>query len=435
MNSHTASVCPVTGARIDGGELEKYDPLDLAQALDPEPWMSVARSVKPIFYAETVGRWIVTRESDVSSILRDPAGFSSDEAVTISPLVLEQMPDGYPLADAIAAVDPPRHTYMRKMAARFFTVRQSESLAPLVSELADELIDRFIDRGHADLAPEFCQRIPIQVVGALLEIESAAAQDLYDWAVDGLMLQSQPNLSDPDRIAQVVRTQENLYSFIQELIDDRRGTPERTDLITTLVQAREDDGTPTLTSREIVGIVGNVLTAGADTAATTMANCLVALLSERHLWERVVADPGLIPRALEETLRHRPPFRMLPRTATERVTVGGVTFEPGDRLLLHVHSAHHDDQSFPEAGEFRLDRKNPKDHLGFGKGIHYCLGAPIARIEMRVALERLAARLPDLRLVDEAAARYSPGLVIMPIRDGLNTTWGVSSTVAEGDRR
>lgn len=169
-----------------------------------------------------------------------------------------------------------------------------------------------------------------------------------------------------------------------------------------------------------MGIVANVLSAGADTAATTLANCVLAVLEDRCLWEQLVADPSLIPRALEETLRHRPPFRMLPRTATRETQVGDVGVHAGERILVHVHSAHRDRTYLPDAGVFRLDRENPKDHMGFGKGIHYCIGAPLARMEMRTALERLAERIPSLRLAPNADPKYAPGVVVMPIREGLH---------------
>lgn len=427
MTSDVVSKCPYTGATITADDLEGYDPLDRGQGLDPEPWMSVARWAKPVFYMEAVGQWCVTRGAEVGEVLRDPETFSSADAVTISPLALERMPDGYFLEDAIAAVDPPQHTAMRKFASRFFTARQSESLVSFVTELADRLIDEFVDRGEVDLATEFCQHIPIQVVATMLEVDSARARDLYEWAVNGLMLQSEPNLSDPVRIEHAVETQRQFFDFITGLMAERRDTPERADLITTLVHARSDDGTPSLTEREVVGIVANVLSAGADTAATTIANCLLTLLERRELWERMVADPDLIPRALEETLRHRPPFRMVPRTVTKSVELGGVQFEQGDRLLVHVHSAHRDAALFQDAGEFRLDRENPKDHMGFGKGIHYCIGAPVARMEMRTAMERLVARIPSLRLSPRSAPEYVTGIVVMPIRDGLFVEWDVEA--------
>jgi cytochrome P450 len=403
--------------------LNRYDPLTAEHAIDPEPWMAAARRDAPVFYLQTLQQWCVTRPEDVDGVLRDAVSYSSADAVTISPKALARMPDGYFLEDAIAAVDPPQHTRMRKLAAGAFTPRQAEKLAGTVRAMADELIDGFPAGGPVDLATAFCQQIPIRVVATILGIDVADAEDLYAWSVDGLMLQSDPNMADAD-IDRAVGTQLRFDRYIRDLIADRRARDRGdTDLVSRLVRAESDAGEPALSEREIVGIVANVMSAGADTAATTMGNCIHTLLQERHHWEAVVADPGLVPAAIEETLRYRPPFRSLPRTATRDVEIAGVPIAKGERLLTHVHSAHHDEQAFDHPDTFDLHRPNIRNHMGFGKGIHYCLGAPLARVEMREAIGALARRLPGMTLVPGHELHYLPGIVVLPLRSGLVVEW------------
>jgi cytochrome P450 len=413
----TAAGCPF---------LPGFDPLAYEQAVDPEPWLARARAEAPVFYIPEIDHWAVTRRRDVDAVLRDTERFSSADVVHLPPLPAEAkalMPNGYPLETAPATIDPPRHTRLRKLAAKGFTPRAAKAHERATRELADRLIDGFLDDGAGDLATSYCQQIPIRVISMILGIEIADAQMLHRWVLDGVELHGGDPDAEPERVIELARTQGEFDRYVQDLIERRRGDPgEADDFVTSLLEAGAEDEAP-LKEREIVGIVANAISAGADTAATTMAQCLHELLGDRDLWQRVVADPTLVEPAIEETLRIRPPFRALPRTATRDVELGGVTIPAGARVLAYVCTAHRDEEATDRAGEFDIDRPEIKSHLGFGRWAHFCLGAPLARMEMRIGIERLVDRLPSLRLAEEAELRYQPGLVVVPLVGGLAAEW------------
>lgn len=404
-----------------------FRPLDPEQVIDPYPQLAVARREEPVFYMPDYDVWVVTRYEDIEEVLRDTDTFSSADFVDFPPFppeVANQLVDGHPLENTLVSTDPPAHTRIRKRAQKAFTPRQAEARAPAVRELAHDLVDGFAATGSTDLGRSYCTQIPIRVVGPILGVSMEEAAQLYQWATEALILVGNARQMDETQLLDYGRGQVEFDRFIRDLVRDRRANPRsEDDLVTSLIEAEGEDGEPALAESEIVGIVAAALAAGSDTSAATMANCVFSLLEERSRWEEILAEPGLIPGAIEETVRAKGAARTIPRTATRDCELAGVKIPKGAEVLVHLGSGSHDERRFEDGESFDLHRANAKQHLGFGKWMHFCIGAPLARMELRVAIEVLAERLPDLRPSPGAAIEYFPSLQVLPVVSGPQVEW------------
>jgi cytochrome P450 len=407
--------------------LEGFSPLLPDQLADPYPLLAKARREVTVFYMPEFDQWCVTRYRDVEEILRDPETYSSAHFVNLPPFPAEvaaQLPDGHPLEATLVSTDPPRHTRIRKLAQKAFIPRQANAKADAVRELANTLIDGFIETGRVDLATAYCKQIPIRVVGPILGVSMEEAAQLYDWSTQALILVGNGWKLSPDELLDYGRGQVEFDRYVRALVEDRRANPGgEDDLVTRLIFAESDDGSPALEDSEIVGIVAAALAAGSDSSATTMAQCVYSLLEVRSRWEEVIADPELIENAVEETMRVRGAVRSVPRTTTRDCVLGGVQIPAGATVCVHIGSASHDEEIFADGERFDLHRPNAKEHLGMGKWLHFCIGAPLARMQLRVAVATLAERIPSLRLVPGHSFSYVPSIQVPPVIDGLVVDW------------
>jgi cytochrome P450 len=314
---------------------------------------------------------------------------------------------------------------MRRLALKAFTPRQAEARADEVAVLANGLIDGFIAERRLDLATAYCQQLPIRVISPVFRVPPEDTQRLYRWSVQTLHLVGTGHQLPREELLELWRGQIEFDEMVREMIAERRkNLLGADDLLSCLITAEDEEGAPALTDSEIVGIVTGGLVAGAETSATTMAHCIQYLLEERSRWEAVVADPTLIPNAIEETLRMNATSRTVTRTTTREVTLGGVTLPRDARLMVYVASGNRDDeQLFPNPNTFDLLRPNARHHLGFGRGIHFCIGAPLARMQIRIAIGALAARLPSLRRVPGPRIEYVPSVQVAPVVRGLVVEW------------
>jgi cytochrome P450 len=205
-------------------------------------------------------------------------------------------------------------------------------------------------------------------------------------------------------------------------VEDRRANP-RGDLTSDLVHARSDDGEPSMSTSEVISVISGVVAAGSDTTSILLAYAVWLLLTHPETWEAVKADPARVPRVVEETLRVRNPVRGLRRVSTRPTTLGGVDIPEGATLYVHVGSANRDESVFDDPDAFDVSRPNLSEHVGFGKWTHFCLGAPLARLEARVALECLIERVPGMRLAPgEEKLEYNVNAVVPGVRH-LNVVW------------
>jgi cytochrome P450 len=405
-----------------------FAPLEAEQLDDPGDLLACSRSEAPVFFAPEFDMYVVTRHEDVRRVFADPEtfvgiGLSEHE---VPERARDVLPDGFfpQLPGMRAWGDPREHLRMRRLAQSAFTRKAALRNVPRMRELFDALIDEFVAGGHADLVPAYARRVPMQVMIAILGVDPPLEPKLHDWVADFMVLMGQPNL-DESQLVELAHRQAEFYAWAAELTAERRRNPRgEGDLISDLSAARDDEGTPRLSDDEILAIVLIAIIGGGDTTVILLGQLLErALEDEGALWRRFRDDPDLIDRAIEEELRHSFIGRIISRRTTREVELGGVTIPQGALVGLHVWSSGRDEDVFAAAERFDLDRADVDGHLGFGHGTKFCMGAPLARVEARVAIERLLERLPNARLVPGHKLRRRASIALPSLEDGLVVEW------------
>ncbi|MFW6695337.1 cytochrome P450 [Streptomyces sp. MAR4 CNX-425] len=377
---------PHAGASSAGPEPYPFGPY---QRLDMHPNYARYRREEPVkrvtmpYGGEA---WLATRYEDSKTVMADPR-FS--RAATIGkdvPRSRQAFED-----PIIVALDPPEHTRLRKLVTKAFTNRRVEQLRPGVEAIVDRLVDEFIALGpNADLAENVAWPLPVTVICELLGVP-AADQATFRALVDVWL-----TTGDERPLDEVSAALEELMGYMSDLLDKRRAEP-RDDLLSALVAAR--DGGDKLSEQELVMLGITLLAAGHKTTANQLSSHVFALLEDRGRWEELVADPSLVPAAVEELLRYAPlaPASDNTRIALEDVQLGDVLVKAGEAVMINYASANRDPDVFPEPDRLDFHREsNP--HVAFGHGLHHCLGAPLARMELQLALTALVTRLPGLEL-------------------------------------
>ena len=376
-----------------------YDPLSPQVLADPYPFYAELRQHEPVYHVPAHGFWVVSRYRDVLGVLRRPELFSSAAMAAAVVRPSQFTPDESDGVDedpeeqvSIVGADGARHTRLREVVNRGFTPGRIAALAPRVREIARELVEPLHEAGECDLVDDFAVPLPVRVIAEMLGVDPERRDDFKRWA-DAAMA----GVFDPvDAVeADVVGSAlVEMVDYIEGVIEERRRRPGP-DLISVLVRAEGELGV--LTPTEVKNFVFTLLVAGSVTTTHLISNLFVALLDHPEQLARVAADSALVPGAVEETLRYLSPVQMLWRTATADVELAGTNIPQGATVAPLFASANRDETVFPEADRFDLER-NPKEHLAFGNGVHFCLGAALARLEARVALEALLAggRLPVL---------------------------------------
>ncbi|HEU4412000.1 MAG TPA: cytochrome P450 [Polyangiaceae bacterium] len=386
-----------------------FNPLASPHLEDPYPLYQRLRREAPVVHNPTFDLWFVTRHADVVEVLRDPARFSS--ADVLKP-VLEPTPEiraalgewqsgVYPLLSS----DPPWHTRARSLVSRAFSAPRVAALEPQIRAIADELIDGFAAEGEGDLLPRFAYPLPMRLTGEMFGVSRADMGAVKRWCDEETLYLMAP-LPHEQRLA-YARSVVAYREFLRDLVEGHRRRP-RGDLVDELLGARLEGGDP-LTTGEIVGSLCVLIFAAHETTTNMLGNTLLCLLRAPGRWRALRDDPAQIPAALEEGLRFDAPVQGMTRTVTRATELGGVALPVRARLFVVFASANRDEASAADPDVFDPGRAAP--HLSFGRGPHFCVGASLARLEGRVALERLALRLPGLRLADERTPAYPPNLV------------------------
>lgn len=379
--------------------MTEYDPIG-AEVLE-SPWSSYEnlRRSCPVHRSDALEHphYSLSRHEDVKAMLTDAELWSNRYGPGIS--YSEQN------TGSLQRYDPPEHGRRRRFARDPFLPRAVESNLTAISEIAESILDELLPRGHGDLHDDFAAPLPITSFCALLGVDSANHADLKRWAEELTL-----GMTFPDRAE---RGWDELRTFSRDEVGRRRravadaalgpdedpvGSVVPDGLFSHLACHRLDG--ELLDADEVAGMVSMMLVAGHETTASFLSNCVWRLLEDRHRWERLVEEPELVPNALEESLRFDPPVLGICRTNTRDVVLHGVTIPEKSKVLYLMGAANRDEEVFDRPDEFVLDRPliDTRRHVAFGWGAHFCLGAHLARLTARVALEALLARVPSLRL-------------------------------------
>jgi cytochrome P450 len=366
----------------------QFDPFDYTFHEDPYSVYEWLRAESPVDHNEARDLWALSRFEDVQAALRDATIFSSAEGVSFE--ADHAMWQFLPPPGCFIELDPPQHGEIRGTIRGFFSPRVMAAHEPRIRAIVQSAVAELKTRGGGDLVPDFAQHIPVTVIGELLGIPVADRVPMVGWADEMHARLPGDNHIVPEGIEAGIK----LRSKFAELITARRAEPQ-SDIITNLTQVTLGDAG--LRDEDINGIAFLVFLAGHDTTTQLLAHSLVYLNRDVELRASLSADPTRIPAVVEEFLRLESPVSMLARVTTREVEIHGKVIPPGSRVLMLYGAANRDERRFDHADVLDPDRTE-KRHLAFGDGIHHCIGAPLARLEARVALEEFLKAFPDYQL-------------------------------------
>lgn len=379
-------------------------------AEDPYPFYIRARREEPIMFCPDLDAWIVTRHKDIQHILLQPATFSSRDTltspVTFYPRTLEELVKGYLPVPIVLNTDGPDHTRFRVPLVKAFAPSRIKSLEPFVRDVANRLVDAFIQNSRVEIISQFAYPLALEVVFSLLGIPRQDIEQTRQWSQDWLMIMSVQ--LDEERQVACAKSTVAFQQYLARLLNERRENPQD-DLISALSLFCVPDEEP-LTETELVIMLQGLILAGHESTTNMIGTGLLLLLEQPEHWQALCEHPENIPLAVEEILRFDAPIQMFARTTTREVVLNGVTLPEEASLLLIYGSGNRDEDAFTDAHEFQPQRVSNR-HLAFGHGVHFCVGAALARLEGRIAFEVLCQRLPQLRVVPGQELTHIPTLL------------------------
>ncbi|GAA4196464.1 cytochrome P450 [Streptosporangium oxazolinicum] len=388
----------------------RFDPWSPEFVAHPYDVYDELRRERPVSFFEPTGQWLVARHADVNALLRDRRlGRSYLHVASHREFGRPDDPEFQdPFWRVIRAgmldVEPPVHTRLRRLVSKAFTPRMVQALRPKVARMAEELVDVFVEHGGGDLIAEVAEPLPVTVIAEMLGVPEADRHLLRPWSADICgMYELQPSI-EAQRTA--VRAAEEFSAYLVELARARRADPGD-DLISALALVTDEGDT--LTEEELVGTCVLLLNAGHEATVNVTGNGWWSLFRNPAELDRLRADHTLLPTAVEELMRWDTPLQMFERWVLEDVSVGGIDIPRGTEVALLFGSANRDPEVFADPGRLDVGRAdNP--HISFGAGIHFCLGAPLARVELVESFGALLRKAPKMELVNEPT--WGPGYVI-----------------------
>ncbi|APX01989.1 cytochrome P450 [Arthrobacter sp. QXT-31] len=375
--------------------------------LNPFPHYERMRASAPVFHDEVSGSWHVFRYDDVQRVLSDHGTFSSRMGGD------DPSETGQLFAASLITADPPRHRQLRSLVTQAFTPKAVEALAPRISALTGELLDAMAPKGSADLIDELAYPLPVIVIAELMGIPAEDRDRFKHWS-DVIVSQTQAGARTDDHSS----TNREMTEYFLALIEHRRRSPG-SDLISNLLEA-EIEGQK-LSVPELLGFCALLLVAGNETTTNLIGNAVLCFTEAAETMERLRAQPALLPQAIEEVLRYRSPVQSMYRVTAAETVLGGCQVPAGAPLVAWIGSANRDERQFQHPEQFDMDR-TPNRHLAFGHGIHFCLGAPLARLEARTALQGILQRLPGLALAPGAHLERMDSTIVYGVKE-LPVTW------------
>ncbi len=407
-----------------------FEPFSQSYLADPYPFFARARREEPVFYSPETGYWVVARHADIVAVFRDPGTFSAALARhPVTPLcpAAAEMRDGLDIAiePSLVDEDPATHLKHRRIFGDAFTPKRVNEVEPRIRAIVTRYIDRFAGDGHAELVSQMLYEVPALAIfiflgagdeDAVFVKRLGSTRAVMNWGRPG----------EAEQVA-MMRDMGEHWAFTRDLVDAALEEPGD-NYLGDMVRLHRDDP-----SRFTVNYLYNVMFlmqfAGHETTTQASANGLKALLSDRAQWERLCREPALIPGAVEEILRYDTSIFAWRRIATRDAEIGGTAIPAGAKILLLLGSGSRDEAAFPGGETFDIERPDAKRHLAFGNGAHFCMGAPLARLEMRIILEELTRRLPGMRLVAGQGWDYVPTLTFRGVQK-LRVEWDAAGTPA-----
>ena len=370
--------------RIESGA--SYNPISSKTRAYPFDKYEELRRKDPVHQLRTINAWVLTQYEDANAVLRDHARFSRDYG-------------GKSAYRSMLDTDPPDHTRLRTLVSKAFTPRSVADLTPRIQQIVDDLLDATEGRDRFDLIDTFAYPLPVIVIAEMLGVPSEDIEIFKSWSND-IALSVEPTVNDEQQ-RRIDESGGKLYDYFEGIIEQRRQNPQD-DMITALIAA-EDEG-DRLTHEELLATLLLLLVAGNETTRNLIGNGTLALVRNPDQLERLRNEPGLIDSAINEMLRYDSPVQLDGRMATEEVEIGGKRIKPGQRVICLLGAANRDPSVFANPDVFDIGRQEAS-HIAFGRGIHYCLGAPLAVLEGRIAFSSLLKRFSSIRLLSEPEYR------------------------------
>jgi cytochrome P450 len=397
------------------------DLLDPGLLEDPFPYYRELRETRPVHWNERWRGWIVSRYADVYAGLHDPRMLAD----TITPYFETRLSDAdrrrfgltYEVLNSWPVfVDPPKHTRLRRIFARSFTPKTVQTMRGIVQQFVDEFLDGWQGKREVDLIGDFGYLVPANVIATIIGAPRADLDRFHAWSWE-LNELLHGGVGTPTRMERAQQSIVEFKAYLEELYRDRLANP-RDDMMSWLMEVQRSD--PSLTPDDVVYSCMLILNAGHETTQIMIGNTVSALLQSGE-WRRLREQPQLVKTAIEECLRFNGPMKGTMRAAAEDMVIGGVNVKKDDRVMLLMASANRDPAQFPDPDRLDIAR-NPNPHLAFGHGIHFCLGAPLARLEVEIGLLEMTRRYPNLELA--GPVKYERRILSRAIESPLTVSLG-----------
>ena len=395
--------CPIVGG---------YDPLDPEELRNPDPSLRVVRKEAPVFFDEKYGFWSISRYEDVMAVINDDENFSNKMAIPMPkpPEDLRDRMPVYPFETALLFMDNPEHRPSRLMVQEPFIPRRLKAREPVIYEKARSLIEAKPDR-RIELLKEYSLPLALTVIGDLVGVPEPDWPMLEESVFGAFEIAKIASgvVSDPAEIRRLAEGQAAYWEYLVALAEERRRNPTDDFSSVLAAQVNPEDGSH-FSAEDIAAHINTMLGAGFETSAQLITFSVHAMLDHPDQWELLKSDASLLPGAVEECVRWRAIPKRIFRLAKNDVDVGGVTLPEGALIALMLGSANHDDAAFENPDVFDIRRPSVPRNLTFGRGMHFCLGAPLAKTEVRITLETLLQLAPEAKLEDGFEPQWNPDI-------------------------
>ncbi|MGH2609341.1 MAG: cytochrome P450 [Tepidiformaceae bacterium] len=380
-----------------------FNPFDPAFLEDPFPFYRMGRQAMPVMFIEPMGLWIAFGYNECVEILKGHNSFSSHWPA----------PEGEQSGGSMLNSDPPDHTRLRGLVSQAFTPRMVEQLEPRIRQITTELLDAIAERSEADIVDALTYPLPVIVIAEIMGIPAEDRARFKYWSDEVVKQLGPPSVEGDAQVDQQVMGE--MEAYFTDIIAQRRVEP-KSDLVSGLVAAADADGSK-LTTQELLEMMLLLLVAGNETTTNLIGNAIQEFMEHPDQLALVQADPSLLPGAIEETLRHNSPVQSTVRRIAQPLELGGQQLGAGAEVLVLLGSANRDEAVYPDAEVFDIRREQTPRHLAFGLGVHFCLGAPLARLEAKVALEEFLARIRNFERTDDRMLPRVPTFIMRGVRE------------------